>query len=145
MINVFPDAALVMWVEPVTATTTRVERRLLLAAGRSPDEARAIVDSHQLVHEQDVDICARVQRSHTAGLDADGVLATTEERGVFFVHEHLRRGARRRRDRVFRARSALDTAPVSRHAARQRVGADGSRSGRSGSSTDDTRCCAGST
>jgi Rieske 2Fe-2S family protein len=91
MINVFPDAALVMWVEPVTATTTRVERRLLLAAGRSPDEARAIVESHRLVHEQDVDICARVQRSHTAGLDADGVLATTEERGVFFVHEHLRR------------------------------------------------------
>ena len=91
MINVFPDAALVMWVEPVTATTTRVERRLLLAAGRSPDEARAIVDSHRLVHEQDVDICARVQRSHTAGLDPDGVLATTEERGVFFVHEHLRR------------------------------------------------------
>ena len=24
-------------------------------------------------------------------LDADGVLATVEERGVFFVHEHLRR------------------------------------------------------
>ena len=91
MINVFPDAALVMWVEPITATTTRVERRLLLAAGRSPDEARAIVDSHHEVHEQDVDICARVQRSHTAGLDADGVLATTGERGVFFVHEHLRR------------------------------------------------------
>jgi Rieske 2Fe-2S family protein len=91
MINVFPDAALVMWVEPVTATTTRVERRLLLAAGRSPDDARAIVEAHRLVHEQDVDICARVQRSHTAGLDADGVLATTEERGVFFVHEHLHR------------------------------------------------------
>jgi len=91
MINVFPEAALVMWVEPVTATTTRVERRLLLAYGRSPDEARAIVESHRLVHEQDVDICTRVQRSHTAGIDADGVLATTAERGVFFVHEHLRR------------------------------------------------------
>ena len=51
----------------------------------------SIVDSHHLVHEQDVDICARVQRSHTAGLDAGGVLATTEERGVFFLHEHLRR------------------------------------------------------
>lgn len=91
MLNVFPDAALVMWVEPVDATTTRVERRLLLAEGRSPAEAQAIVESHRLVHDQDVDICTRVQRSHTAGLDADGVLATTEERGVFFVHEHLRR------------------------------------------------------
>ena len=39
---------------------------------------------------QDVDICNRVQRSHNAGVDADGVLATVEERGVYFVHEHLR-------------------------------------------------------
>ena len=116
MINVFPDAALVMWVEPVTATTTRVERRLLLAAGRSADVARAIVESHRLVHEQDVDICARVQRSHTAGLDADGVLATTEERGVFFMHEHLRRALAGDAIGCSTVRSALDTAPVSRHA-----------------------------
>jgi hypothetical protein len=46
------------------------------------------------VHGQDVDICNRVQRSHNAGLDADGVLATVEERGVFFIHEHLRRRLR---------------------------------------------------
>jgi phenylpropionate dioxygenase-like ring-hydroxylating dioxygenase large terminal subunit len=91
MFNVFPDAALVMWVEPVGATTTRVERRLLLASDRPPDVSQAIIESHRLVHQQDVDICTRVQRSHSAGLDADGVLATTEERGVFFVHEHLRR------------------------------------------------------
>jgi Rieske 2Fe-2S family protein len=91
MMNVFPDAALVMWVEPVDATTTRVERRLMLAPGRPHAVAQSIVESHRRVHEQDVDICARVQRSHTAGLDADGVLSTTEERGVFFIHEHLRR------------------------------------------------------
>ena len=91
MVNIFPDAALVMWMEPIDATTTRVERRLLLSAGRSPEAARAIIDTHHLVHSQDVDICTRVQRSHTAGVDADGVLATVEERGVFFVHEHLRR------------------------------------------------------
>ena len=91
MINVFPDAALVMWVEPVDASTTRVERRLLLAPGRPPEVAQSIVESHRLVHDQDVEICTRVQRSHDSGLDADGVLATTEERGVFFVHEHLRR------------------------------------------------------
>jgi phenylpropionate dioxygenase-like ring-hydroxylating dioxygenase large terminal subunit len=91
MINVFPDAALIMWMEPLSATTTRVERRLLLAPGRDPAAARAIVETHRLVHQQDVDICSRVQRSHTAGLDADGVLATVEERGVYFVHEQLRR------------------------------------------------------
>ena len=91
MINVFPDAALIMWMEPLSATTTRVDRRLLLAPGRDPDAARAIVETHRLVHQQDVDICSRVQRSHTAGLDADGVLATVEDRGVYFVHEQLRR------------------------------------------------------
>jgi len=31
-----------------------------------------------------------VQRTHSAGVDANGVLATVEERGVYFVHEHLR-------------------------------------------------------
>lgn len=93
MLNVFPDAALMMWMEPLTATTTRVERRLYLSPARAAaaDQASAIVGAHALVHQQDVDICEMVQRSHTAGLDADGVLATFEERGVFFVHEHLRR------------------------------------------------------
>jgi hypothetical protein len=38
-----------------------------------------------------VDICAAVQRSHDAGVNADGVLATVEERGVYFVHQHARR------------------------------------------------------
>ncbi len=89
MINIFPDAALVMWMEPLGPTTTRVERRLLLAPGHPSPQA--VIEAHHLVHQQDVDICTRVQRSHTAGLDADGVLATVEERGVFFVHEHLRR------------------------------------------------------
>jgi phenylpropionate dioxygenase-like ring-hydroxylating dioxygenase large terminal subunit len=93
MLNIFPDAALVMWMEPLTATTTRVERRLYLSEQRAAEAeaASAIVATHALVHQQDVDICERVQRSHTAGLDADGVLATVEERGVFFVHQHLRR------------------------------------------------------
>ena len=50
----------------------------------------AQVDAHRLVHLQDVEICSAVQRSHDAGVDADGVLATVEERGVWFVHEHIR-------------------------------------------------------
>jgi hypothetical protein len=31
-----------------------------------------------------------VQGTHDAGVDADGVLATVEERGVFFVHQLAR-------------------------------------------------------
>ena len=90
MLNVFPDAALVMWMEPRGAGSVRVERRLYLAAHIDADTRRRIIDTHSLVHQQDVDICDAVQRSHDAGLDADGRLATVEERGVFFVHEHLR-------------------------------------------------------
>ncbi|MCU1361346.1 MAG: Rieske (2Fe-2S) iron-sulfur domain protein, partial [Ilumatobacteraceae bacterium] len=90
MMNVFPDAALIMWMEPLTPSTTRVERRLFLARGGTDEHRQTVIATHQQVHQQDVDICTRVQRSHDAGLDAHGVLATVEERGVFFVHEHLR-------------------------------------------------------
>jgi phenylpropionate dioxygenase-like ring-hydroxylating dioxygenase large terminal subunit len=90
MINLFPDAMLAMWMEPIDATSTRVERRLYLRIGTSDANRESIAAAHRLVHDQDVDICARVQRSHNAGIDADGVLATVEERGVYFVHEHLR-------------------------------------------------------
>lgn len=91
MVNLFPDAMLVMWMEPVSANSTRVERRLFVMPGRTADELVGILDAHRRVHEQDVDICIAVQRSHDAGVDADGVLATVEERGVHFIHEHLRR------------------------------------------------------
>jgi phenylpropionate dioxygenase-like ring-hydroxylating dioxygenase large terminal subunit len=90
MINLFPDAVLVMWMEPLGPDTTRVERRLYALPGRTAESLRGIIDAHRLVHDQDVDICVAVQRSHDAGLDADGVLATFEERGVYFVHERLR-------------------------------------------------------
>jgi phenylpropionate dioxygenase-like ring-hydroxylating dioxygenase large terminal subunit len=90
MMNVFPGAFLAMWMEPLDPTTTRVERRLFVRADIDDDTRKSIIDAHGLVHGQDVDICDRVQRSHNAGLDADGVLATVEERGVYFVHEHLR-------------------------------------------------------
>lgn len=90
MLNVFPDAALAMWMEPVDARRTVVHRRLYAhpdAPGASMD---AQVAAHRLVHQQDVDICTAVQRTHDAGVDANGVLATVEERGVFFVHERVR-------------------------------------------------------
>ena len=90
MVNVFPDAVLAMWIEPTGPTTTRVERRMYLQPGLTDAQREPIIAAHRLVYQQDMAICERVQRSHSAGLDADGVLATVEERGVFFVHEHLR-------------------------------------------------------
>lgn len=90
MVNVFPDAVLAMWMEPLSPNTTRVERRLYVAGGTDAAARERVVEAHRLVHDQDVEICAMVQRSHDAGLDANGVLATVEERGVYFVHQHLR-------------------------------------------------------
>ena len=90
MMNVFPGAFLAMWMDPIDATSTRVERRLFVRTDIDAATRDSIVDAHRRVHDQDVDICNRVQRSHNAGLDADGVLATVEARGEYFVHEQLR-------------------------------------------------------
>ena len=91
MLNVFPDASLAMWMEPLSANRTVVHRRLYAHPGADADAVAAQVSAHRLVHLQDIDICASVQRTHDAGVNADGVLATVEERGVFFVHQHIRR------------------------------------------------------
>ena len=126
-----------MWVEPVGATTARVERRLLLAEGgrrrgagdRRLASARARAGRRHL--------CAGAAL-HTAGLDAAGCsprprngacsscTSTCAALAVGTIESQVR--------------SALDTAPVTRPRG-QRVGADGSRSGRWESSTDDIRCC----
>lgn len=90
MVNVFPDAALAMWMEPVAVNRTLVHRRLYAHPVAGVDAIDAQIDAHRLVHLQDVDICTAVQTSHDAGVDADGVLATVEERGVWFVHQHVR-------------------------------------------------------
>jgi predicted NAD/FAD-binding protein len=88
---VFPDAALAMWMEPLSANRTVVHRRLYAHPAADAASVEAQVEAHRLVHLQDVDICTAVQRSHDAGVDANGVLATVEERGVYFVHQHTRR------------------------------------------------------
>ena len=90
MLNVFPDAALAMWVEPLSINRTLVHRRLYTRPDADPAAVAANIAAHRLVHQQDVDICLRVQGSHNAGVDADGVLATVEERGVFWFHELMR-------------------------------------------------------
>ena len=95
MLNVFPDAALAMWMEPLAANRTRVHRRLYLRPDAAADTVTANAAAHRLVHLQDVGICTAVQRSHDAGVDADGVLATVEERGVYWVHQLARRALAR--------------------------------------------------
>jgi len=84
-------AALAMWMEPLAPNRTLVHRRLYVHPESDPESVASTIAAHGLVHLQDVEICSQVQRSHDAGVDADGVLATVEERGVFFVHQQLRR------------------------------------------------------
>ena len=78
--------------QPTSANTVTVHRRLHVRPEMATNagQCASITEAHRLVHQQDVDICRRVQRSHDAGIDADGVLATVEERGVYFVHQHVR-------------------------------------------------------
>lgn len=90
MLNVFPGAALAMWMEPVGATRTVVHRCLYARPGADTEALAANVAAHRLVHLQDVAICEAVQRSHNAGLSADGVLSTVEEQGVYWVHQLVR-------------------------------------------------------
>lgn len=90
MLNVFPNAAMAMWVEPTSRNRTVVHRRLYGTPGADLKAFAANVAAHKLVHAQDVDICLRVQRSHDAGINANGVLSTVEEQGVFWFHELLR-------------------------------------------------------
>ena len=94
MMNVFPGAFLAMWMEPIDATTTRVETPALRPTRDRRRHVAVDQSAHRLVHGQDVDICTACSARHNAGLDADGVLATVEERGVYFVHEHLRKRLR---------------------------------------------------
>ena len=98
MLNVFPDAALAMWMESLDARRTIVHRRLYAVPGGDAAARAATIAAHRLVHQPALDICAAVQRSHDAGVDADGVLATVEERGVFWVHQHARRALCAQRD-----------------------------------------------
>jgi predicted NAD/FAD-binding protein len=77
--------------EPIDVHRTVVHRCVYAHPDADPTTVEAQVAAHRLVHQQDVEICSAVQRSHDAGIDADGVLATVEERGVFFVHQHARR------------------------------------------------------
>ena len=100
MINVFPDAVLVMWMEPLGPNVTVVERRLYAAArAATPRRCRRSSTPIAWCTTRTSTSVSRVQRSHDAGLDADGVLATVEERGVYFVHQHFARAAGGRGDR----------------------------------------------
>ena len=95
MLNVFPDAAMAMWMEPVAPNRTVVHRRLYALPDADDSAVAATIAAHRMVHQQDVQICTSVQRTHDAGIDADGRLATVEERGVFWVHQHVRRAVGR--------------------------------------------------
>ncbi len=44
----------------------------------------------RVVAEQDLDICERVQRGYTAGIDTNGRLSPVHENGVYHVHQLLR-------------------------------------------------------
>ncbi len=89
MISMFAGYAATMRLTPTSPTTTLVEREHMW--GHEHDERRRRADhaATRLVVDQDLAICAAVQRTYDGGISAHGVLSTEHERGVAYVHRLL--------------------------------------------------------
>jgi phenylpropionate dioxygenase-like ring-hydroxylating dioxygenase large terminal subunit len=90
LVSVFPRYLSALVLTPVGPTTTRVRA----VRGWTPDvgEERRAADlaASRVVAAQDLDICERVQRGYTAGVDTVGRLSVEHEAGVHHVHRLVR-------------------------------------------------------
>jgi phenylpropionate dioxygenase-like ring-hydroxylating dioxygenase large terminal subunit len=86
-ISAFAGFAATFRLTPTGPNTTRVEREYFWHP--TVPEARRAADlaATQLVVEQDLAMCTRLQGTYDAGLSADGVLSTEYEAGVAHVHQ----------------------------------------------------------
>lgn len=90
LVSVFPRYLSALVLTPLGPTTTMV--RAFRSWTEEVDEPRRAADleASRLVAAQDLDICERVQRGYTAGIDTRGRLSVEHESGVFHVHELVR-------------------------------------------------------
>ncbi len=89
MVSVFAGFAATFRLTPTGPTTTHVERDYLWHPSVSPERREADYQATKEVVQQDLEICAAVQRTYDGGLSANGVLSTEHERGVHHVHQLL--------------------------------------------------------
>lgn len=90
LVSTFPRYLSALLLTPLSPTSTRV-RAFRFWTGDVPEERRrADLAASRLVAAQDLDICERVQRGYTAGIDTNGRLVMRHETGVHHIHQLVR-------------------------------------------------------
>ncbi len=90
LVSTFPRYLSALHLTPLSPTRTRVQAYRFWTPDVPDDRRAADLAASQEVAAQDLDICERVQRGYTAGIDANGRLSVVHEAGVHHVHELLR-------------------------------------------------------
>jgi choline monooxygenase len=89
LVSTFPRYLSALHLTPLSPTRTRVQAYRFWTAGVSEARRAADLAASQEVAAQDLDICERVQRGYSAGVDTNGRLSVVHEAGVHHVHRLL--------------------------------------------------------
>jgi phenylpropionate dioxygenase-like ring-hydroxylating dioxygenase large terminal subunit len=90
LVSAFPRYLSALHLTPLSPTCTRVRAYRFWAADVPQERRDADLAASRLVAAQDLDICERVQRGYTAGIDTNGRLSPHHEAGVHHVHQLVR-------------------------------------------------------
>jgi phenylpropionate dioxygenase-like ring-hydroxylating dioxygenase large terminal subunit len=90
VISLYPGFATTMRFTPTSVHTTIVEREYLWADWVPADRRERDYDVASELVQQDVRICEAQQRSFDGGLSPQGMLSTSEEHGLAYIHALLR-------------------------------------------------------
>jgi choline monooxygenase len=90
LVSTFPRYLSALLLTPLGPTATRVQAFRFWTSEVPEDRREADLAASRLVATQDLDICERVQRGYTAGVDTAGRLSPTYEAGVHHVHQLVR-------------------------------------------------------
>ena len=90
LVSTFPRYLSALHLTPVAATRTVVRAYRFWTVDVAPERRDADLAASRVVAAQDLDICERVQRGYSAGIDTNGRLSPEHENGVFHVHRLLR-------------------------------------------------------
>jgi choline monooxygenase len=90
LVSAFPRYLSALHLSPVSTRRTRVRAYRFWTADVPQDRRDADLAASRLVAAQDLDICERVQRGYTAGIDTNGRLSPQHEIGVDHVHQLVR-------------------------------------------------------
>jgi len=90
LVSVFPRYLSALRLTPLGPTETRVDAYRCWTCDVADDRRAADLEASRVVAAQDLDICERVQRGYSAGVDTNGRLSVEHERGVHHIHRLVR-------------------------------------------------------